>query len=206
MIPEEQVNEIKKQIIQQIEATFPEDQKDAAISQISSMNSEQLEEFLEKNNLMQKNQNPAENQCIFCSIISEKIPSYKIDENKDAIAILEINPISRAHVLIIPKKHSLLKEIPKDISSLSEKISKKIKSKFKPKDILTARTTLFEHEIINLIPVYNDETPESPRYQAKKEELEDVQKNLIEVKKTVIKKQKVKKISEKKLWIPRRVP
>jgi histidine triad (HIT) family protein len=206
MIPEEQVNQIKEQIIQQIGATFPEDQKEAAIKQIELMGSEQLEEFLEKNNLMQKNQNPAESQCIFCSITSEKVSSYKIDENDDAIAILEINPISRAHILIIPKKHSLLQEIPKNISSLLEKISKKIKSKFKPKDILTARTTLFEHEIINLIPVYENETIESPRYQAKKEELEDVQKNLIEMKKSVMKKQKVKKISEKKLWIPRRVP
>ena len=87
-----------------------------------------------------------------------------------------------------------------------EKISNKIKSKFKPKEILTARTTLFEHEIINLIPVYKDETIDSKRYQAKKEELEDMQKILAKVKKIVMKKQKVEKISEKNLWLPRRIP
>ena len=73
MIPEEQVNQIKNQIIQQIESTFPEDKKGSAKQQIELMGSEQLEEFLEKNTLMQKNQNPAGNKCIFCSIISEKI-------------------------------------------------------------------------------------------------------------------------------------
>jgi|TARA_B100001971_G_C18246932_1_gene575011 histidine triad (HIT) family protein len=207
MIPQEQVDQIKKQIIQQIEATFPGDKKESAIKQIELMDSEQLEEFLKKNNLVKTGENPTGNQCIFCSIISDEIPSYKINENEDAVVILELNPISKAHVLIIPKKHSLLqKKIPKKISSLIEEISKKIKIKFKPKDILTARTTLFEHEIINLIPVYKDETIESQRYKAEKEELEEVQKILTKVKKTVVKKQKVKKISEKNLWLPRRIP
>lgn len=207
MIPEEQVAQIKKQIIRQIETTFPEDKKESAIKQIELMGPEQLEEFLEKNNLIKAGKNLTGNQCIFCSIISEEVSSYKIDENKDSIAILEINPISKAHVLIIPKKHCLFqKKIPKDISSLLEKISKKIKSKFKPKNILTARTTLFEHEVINLIPVYKDETIDSKRYKAKKEELEDVQKILTKIKKIVIKKQKVKKINEKNLWLPRRIP
>ena len=104
MIPQEQADQIKQQIIQQIESTFPEDKKESAIKQIELMGSEQLEEFLEKNNLMKTGENPTGDKCIFCSIISEEISSYKIDENKDAIAILEINPISRAHVLIIPKK------------------------------------------------------------------------------------------------------
>ena len=207
MIPQEQADQIKKQIIQQIEATFPEDKKESAIKQIELMSSEQLEEFLEKNNLVKTGENPTGNQCIFCSIISDEIPSSKIDENEDAIAILELNPISKAHVLIIPKKHSLLqKKILKNISSLLEKISKKIKSKFKPKNILTARTNLFGHEIINLIPVYDNENLDSKRYQAKKEELEDVQKNLTEVKKQKIKPAKIKKINEKNLWLPKRIP
>lgn len=207
MIPKEQIEQIKNQIIQQIESTFPEDKKQSAKQQIELMNPEQLEEFLKKNNLIKTGQNPEGEQCIFCSIISGGIPSYKIDENKDAVAILELNPISKAHVLIIPKKHSLLKgKIPKNISSLSDKISKKIISKFKPKKILTSKTTLFEHEIINLIPVYKDETSDSKRYKAKEEELKEVQKILINVKKIVVKKQKVKKINEKNLWLPRRIP
>ena len=35
-------------------------------------------------------------------IIEEKIPSYKIQENK-AVAVLEINPISEGHTIVIPK-------------------------------------------------------------------------------------------------------
>lgn len=209
MISEEQAKEIKKQIIQQIESTFPEDKKSQAKKQIELMNPEQLEEFLEKNKLIasQLSGNKGIQECIFCSIISEKIPSYKVDENKSASAILEINPISTAHILIIPKKHSSFKEkIPKDISSLSEKISKKIKKEFSPKEILTSKTSLFGHDVINLVPVYENETLDSERRQAKKEELEELQKILTKKKKETIKKSKHQKIDEKKLWLPKRIP
>lgn len=43
---------------------------------------------------------------IFSRIISGEIPSYKIAENEDCIAILDINPLVTGHVLVIPKKET----------------------------------------------------------------------------------------------------
>lgn len=43
--------------------------------------------------------------CIFCKIINNEIPSYKIYEDETVIAFLDINPDSCGHTLIIPKKH-----------------------------------------------------------------------------------------------------
>jgi len=43
--------------------------------------------------------------CIFCKIIKGEIPSAKIWEDNDIIAINDINPKARVHILIIPKKH-----------------------------------------------------------------------------------------------------
>jgi len=43
--------------------------------------------------------------CIFCQIVSGKIPAEKIYENNNALAFLDINPLCRGHVLVIPKKH-----------------------------------------------------------------------------------------------------
>ena len=43
--------------------------------------------------------------CIFCKIISKKIPSYIIDENQYAIDILPKDMECFWHTLIIPKKH-----------------------------------------------------------------------------------------------------
>ena len=43
---------------------------------------------------------------IFTRIINGEIPSHKIAENEDCIAILDINPLVMGHVLVIPKKET----------------------------------------------------------------------------------------------------
>ncbi|MFA4953177.1 MAG: HIT domain-containing protein [Candidatus Pacearchaeota archaeon] len=213
MLSEEQINQIKEQLIKQIELTFPEDKKNSIINQVKSMNSEQLEEFLVKNNLV-KSSSPGQGiekpECIFCSIISGEINSYKIDENQHVAAVLEINPISKAHVLILPKEHnSDLKKIPKQAFTLAKKIAKKIKTKLKPKDVEISPSCIMNHCIINVLPIYKNENLKSERYQASQEELLEVQKSLEIKKKTPkIKKPKTEKLSksEEKLWLPRRIP
>jgi histidine triad (HIT) family protein len=40
---------------------------------------------------------------IFSRIIQGEIPSYKIAENKDYYAFLDINPLAEGHTLVIPK-------------------------------------------------------------------------------------------------------
>ena len=43
--------------------------------------------------------------CIFCKIAAGEIPSRKIYEDSDLIAIMDLNPTSKGHSLIIPKEH-----------------------------------------------------------------------------------------------------
>lgn len=43
--------------------------------------------------------------CIFCKIINNEIPSYKLYEDETVLCFLDINPESNGHALIIPKKH-----------------------------------------------------------------------------------------------------
>ncbi len=44
--------------------------------------------------------------CLFCKIIKGEISSYKIYEDEKTVAFLDVNPISRGHTLVIPKKHA----------------------------------------------------------------------------------------------------
>ena len=204
MLPENQIPQIKQQLISQLEQSNISD-KEQTKESIKAMNTKQLEDFLNKNNLINSQQSSQDQQCIFCSIVSGDIESYKIDENKYSIAVLEINPISKAHIIIIPKQHlSSSEQIPQTVFSLAKKIAKKIKSKFKPKNIIISSSNLFGHEIINVLPVYENETLDSKRHQAKPEKLQELLKLLGKKPKT-IKKPKIKKIKEK-LWLPRRVP
>lgn len=41
---------------------------------------------------------------IFTKIINKEIPCYKIAENEDFIAFLDINPLQKGHTLVVPKK------------------------------------------------------------------------------------------------------
>lgn len=41
---------------------------------------------------------------IFSKIAKGEIPSYKITENEDFFAFLDINPMAKGHTLVIPKK------------------------------------------------------------------------------------------------------
>jgi histidine triad (HIT) family protein len=215
MLPKKQIPQIKQQLIAQLENTnLPN--KEEIKKNIEAMNENQLEEFLIQNKLIKnpeedisqnKTDDAQDQQCIFCSIVSGKAQSYKIDENKNSIAVLEINPISKAHALIIPKEHlSSAEKIPKNAFSLAKKIAKKIKTKFKPKNVIISSSNLFGHEIINVLPVYKNETLNSQRHREKPEELEKIQKVLEKKKRAkIIKKPETEKI-EKEIWLPKRIP
>ena len=41
---------------------------------------------------------------IFTKIIKGEIPSYKIYEDDDVLAFLDIHPVTEGHILVIPKK------------------------------------------------------------------------------------------------------
>jgi len=43
--------------------------------------------------------------CIFCKIVAGELPCYQIYEDNNFLAFLDIQPISKGHTLIIPKKH-----------------------------------------------------------------------------------------------------
>ncbi|MBD3247324.1 HIT domain-containing protein [Candidatus Pacearchaeota archaeon] len=264
MLSEQQAEAIKKQIIQQIKATFPEDKKAFAVSQIQGMSPGQLIEFLKKNKMVSKQgakqlkqlkkqpskkekagktqakaktkpqvekavqatTGSAPSQCIFCSIVNKEMPSYQIDENKSCIAVLEINPISKGHTLIIPKEHISSKDkLPQQAFSLAKKISRKLKSKLKkpkPQDVEIAFTNMFGHEIVNVFPVYKGEKISSGRYKEDEKVLKKLEKKLKKRSRKKSKKKKSSKSKKKKkskktgktqskkskpkLWLPKRIP
>ncbi len=196
-------SEIKRQLIENIEASLPKDKGDVLKRQIVSMNDEQLESFLKKSNA-----NP---ECIFCSIASGKTDSFKINENDSAVAVLEINPASKGHVLIIPKEHLPLESFSPEIKKFAGEVAKILKDKLNPKDIEISSQDFGGHGIMNLVPVHKGESINSGRNKITKEELKEISETL--AKKEEIKeepkkekKPKPKKISSKKFWLPKRIP
>jgi histidine triad (HIT) family protein len=44
--------------------------------------------------------------CIFCKVLAGDIPSEKIYEDDHAVAVMDINPWTRGHAVVIPRKHA----------------------------------------------------------------------------------------------------
>jgi histidine triad (HIT) family protein len=66
---------------------------------------------------------------IFTKIITGEIPSYKVAENDDFIAFLDINPNAKGHTLVVPKKEEnkifdLSKEAYKRLMDFSYDVAK----------------------------------------------------------------------------------
>lgn len=70
--------------------------------------------------------------CIFCKIVKGDIPSFKIYEDNDVFAFLDIKPATKGHALVIPKKHAEnVFEISEDALQKVSVVAKKLSAKLK---------------------------------------------------------------------------
>lgn len=106
--------------------------------------------------------------CIFCKIINHQISVRSVFEDDYIIAILDINPANKGHVLVIPKKHYTVipqidNDIVKHIFVVCKKISKAVIGGLKADgtNIYTAcggsAGQTSQHALIHIIPRFKDD-------------------------------------------------
>jgi histidine triad (HIT) family protein len=44
--------------------------------------------------------------CIFCKVVAGEIPSEVVDSDERTVSVMDINPATRGHVVVMPKSHS----------------------------------------------------------------------------------------------------
>lgn len=44
--------------------------------------------------------------CVFCKIVKGEIPSHRVYGDDDAVAFLDVNPVTEGHVLVVPRDHA----------------------------------------------------------------------------------------------------
>ena len=44
--------------------------------------------------------------CLFCKIVAGEIPSQRVDEDEHTVAFMDINPGTRGHALVVPRRHA----------------------------------------------------------------------------------------------------
>ena len=106
--------------------------------------------------------------CIFCKILNKEIPSYKIYEDEDFYAMLDISQATPGHTLVLPKKHiTNIFDLPEDLASklfvVIKKVSDLLREKLGFNDLnmlnnsgeIAGQTVMHLH--IHIIPRYTKE-------------------------------------------------
>jgi histidine triad (HIT) family protein len=72
--------------------------------------------------------------CLFCRIVAGEIPSSRIDEDEHTVTFMDINPATRGHALVVPRRHyrDLLEITPDDLAAVvatAQRIAVRVKDR-----------------------------------------------------------------------------
>ena len=122
---------------------------------------------------------------IFTRIINGEIPCYKVAENEHCLAFLDINPLSKGHTLVVPKKEiDYLFDLDLDsyqqLMSFTKQVAKAIDRAVPCLRVGVAVIGLeVPHAHIHLIPLHSVTINFSdPKLQLGKEELEKIAESI----------------------------
>ena len=107
------------------------------------------------------------NDCIFCKIINGELPSKTVYEDDLIKVIMNINPNTNGHLLVLPKKHYInIMDIPDEVVTHSLKVIREtlfplLKERLNCEGLTLAENNELGQEIkhfhIHLIPRYPDD-------------------------------------------------
>jgi|SRR5215212_6531754 histidine triad (HIT) family protein len=133
----------------------------------------------------------ADGDCIFCGIVAGDVPAHRIDEDEHTIAFLDLNPWTRGHALVVPRRHTPnLYEIDDDdlghTAVATRRIARRMRDRLRCDgvNVLNAAEpaawqTVF-HFHLHVIPRYEDDPLELPTQpgEASEDELAAVAREL----------------------------
>ena len=125
---------------------------------------------------------------IFSKIISGEIPSYKIAENDQFFAFLDIFPLREGHVLVVPKTETdnffdLPEEYLKELLLFAQPIAKAIEKTFDCNRCGISVIGLeVPHAHLHLIPINtaNDLNFTQPKLKVTEERMKEIQKKIVD--------------------------
>jgi histidine triad (HIT) family protein len=57
----------------------------------------------------------SQDECLFCGIVAGDVPAQIVDSDEHTVAFMDINPATRGHALVVPRKHSTdLMDVPNE--------------------------------------------------------------------------------------------
>jgi len=120
--------------------------------------------------------------CVFCKIIANELPSYKVYEDENLFGFLTIRPHKKGHMLLIPKNHSediveMDSEDYEKLFAVAKDIAGKIKEIFSaPRVSLVTMGLAVAHTHLHILPISEESDLNlDMAYDISKEEATEVQ-------------------------------
>ena len=125
---------------------------------------------------------------IFSKIIAGEIPSYKCAEDERFYAFLDINPVAKGHILVVPKHEvDYLFDLDDDelaaMTVFAKRVAKAIRAAYPCRKVGVAVLGLeVAHAHIHLIPLQSEGDMDfrRPKLQLPAEEMEEIARHIRE--------------------------
>jgi len=111
--------------------------------------------------------------CLFCGIVNGDVPAQIVDSDEHTVAFMDINPATRGHALVVPRRHvaDLIEISDEDLAhtaTAARRLARKIDSALEPDGLNllnstrpAAWQTIF-HFHLHVIPRYEDDPLKLP--------------------------------------------
>jgi histidine triad (HIT) family protein len=102
----------------------------------------------------------ADEPCVFCDIVAGKAPAHVVHEDERCLCILDIQPLTRGHCLVIPKRHvpwwhQLSAEENASLFRVAQEVSTRMMERLEPDFVcLYVRGRRIPHTHLFLVPTF----------------------------------------------------
>ncbi|HKB72161.1 MAG TPA: HIT family protein [Thermoanaerobaculia bacterium] len=96
--------------------------------------------------------------CVFCEIVAGRAPAHVVEEDESSLCLLDINPLSEGHCLVISKRHvpwwhDLSEDDAVNLFRMARRVARRLGKAYAPDFVcLYARGRRIPHTHLFLVP------------------------------------------------------
>lgn len=101
-----------------------------------------------------------DNPCVFCEIVAGRAPAHVVAEDERSLCLLDIQPLTRGHCLVIPKRHvpfwhELAPEENASLFRVAHTVADRMMERLRPDFVcLYSRGRRIPHTHLFLVPTF----------------------------------------------------
>ncbi|MBW2622826.1 MAG: HIT family protein [Deltaproteobacteria bacterium] len=124
--------------------------------------------------------------CIFCKIVANELPSTRVYEDEKLLAFMDINPVAHGHCLLIPKDHyqdiyTIPEDLLRDLIAAAKPLAGAVASGLKADGLNLfqsngrAAMQLIDHFHMHFLPRWKDDSLKLGSWEARQGDMKTIE-------------------------------